>query len=72
MTLRELFITLPDWLKLARFRLIDRLDTFVLRLIDRYLLRRDEERTRLLLPFEELPVLYDEDEFPIIDDGFFD
>ena len=44
----------------------------VLRRLAGHAILRDEECTRLLLPFEELPVLYDEDEFPLIDDGFFD
>ena len=38
----------------------------LLRLIDRFLARRDEERAAKLLNFDELPVLYDEADFPVV------
>ena len=66
--LRELLVTLPDRLKLAWRMLLARLEMAELRLIDRRLVQRGEERQPKLLAFEEIPTLYDEtDVFEITD-----
>lgn len=65
---RDLIITTSDRLKVAWRALLARLEALALRLIDRYLARRDEERSPKLLAFDELPVLWDEDDFATIGD----
>ena len=65
---RSACVTLPDLLKLA-WRSIRRWwHAAVLRWIDRYLQRHDQERAYTLLDFEELPVLYDEADIPVLFD----
>lgn len=61
---RSVGVTLPDRLKLAWHMLLAWLETFELRLIDRRLARRGEERTPKLLAFDEIPALYDLADFP--------
>lgn len=69
---RELIVTLPDRLKLAWRVILAWLEATELRLIDKRLARRNEERTPQLLAFDELPVLYDAEKFPLVDDVFVD
>jgi hypothetical protein len=66
--MRNLLVTLPDRLKLARRALRAWWDALVLRWIDRYLAERDEERVPVPLDFEELEVLYDEVHIPVLFD----
>ena len=54
---RDLLATFPERLRAARRALTARLEAALLRLIDRFLARRDEERAAKLLDFDELPVL---------------
>ena len=66
-SVRDLLVTLPDRLK-ARLARATRPSwkRLCCGLIDRYLARRDEERAPRLLDFDELPVLYDEADFPVV------
>ena len=68
----DLLVTTPDRLKTAWRMLQVRVEAALLRLIDRYLARRDEERTPRLLEFDELPILYDEADFPVVRDASLD
>ena len=63
---RDLLVTFPERLQAAHRALTARLEAALLRLIDRFLARRDEERAAKLLNFDELPVLYDETDFPVV------
>ena len=65
---RELIVTLPDRLKLAWRVFLAWLEVIELRLIDRRLTRRSEERQPKLLAFDEIPTLYDETDFPLVTD----
>jgi hypothetical protein len=65
---RDKLVTLPDRLKLAWRAMRDWWTAAILRWIDRYLQARDEERAPALLGFEELAVLYDETDIPILFD----
>ena len=65
-SVRDLLVTFPERLRAARRALTARLEAVLLRLIDRFLARRDEERAAKLLNFDELPVLYDEADFPVV------
>ena len=67
---RDLLVTLPDRIKIAWYRLRAWSDAVFLRFIDRYLARRDEERAPTLLDFDELPVLYDDADFPVVPGDF--
>jgi hypothetical protein len=64
--MRECLVTLPEHVKILRWRLRSRLERAVLRLVDRYLAGRGEERTVVLLDFEEIPVLFDEADFGVL------
>jgi hypothetical protein len=66
--MRNLLVTLPDRLKVAWRALCSRWYAAILRWIDGYLRRHDQERAYTLLDFEELPVLYDEADIPILFD----
>ena len=66
--MRDVFFTLPDRLKVAWRALRDWWHTAVLVWIDRYLQRHDQERVYTVLDFEELEVLYDEADIPILFD----
>ena len=66
--MRNMLLTLPDRLKVARRALRRWWHAAVLAWIDRYLQRHDQERAYTLLDFEELPVLYDEADIPILFD----
>jgi hypothetical protein len=66
--MRNMLLTLPDRLKVAWRALRSRWHAAILRWIDGYLRRHDQERAYTLLDFEELPVLYDEADIPILFD----
>ena len=66
--MRNLLVTLPDRLKLAWRAFAHWWHTAILRWIDGYLRRHDQERAYTLLDFEELPVLYDEADIPVLFD----
>ena len=66
--MRDLIITLPDRLKAWWLGLHTWFDALALRLVDKYLASREEERTSKLLEFDELPVLYDFANFEIVPD----
>ncbi|MBE2234710.1 MAG: hypothetical protein IAE85_14550 [Anaerolinea sp.] len=57
---RSAGVTLPDRLRLAWRALRSWWHAAILRWIDRYLQRHDQERAYTLLDFEEMDVLYDE------------
>jgi hypothetical protein len=72
---RSACVTLPDRLKLAWRALRSWWHAAILRWIDGYLRRHDQERAYTLLDFEELEVLYDEADIPVLFDeaaGFTD
>lgn len=52
-------ILISEYLKLAKRRFLDWLDRFEVRLIDKRLRSRGEERAVTLVDFDDLPVLYD-------------
>lgn len=66
--MRDFLTTLPDRLKLAWRAARGRWAALVLRWIDRYLAERGEERVFIPLDFEELEVLYDEADIPVLFD----
>jgi hypothetical protein len=66
--MRNLLLTLPDRLKLAWRAALDWWHAAILRWIDRYLQRGDQERAYTLLDLEELEVLYDEADIPVLFD----
>ena len=66
--MRELLVTLSDRLKLAWRALLSWLTARVLRWIDRYLHAHGQERAYPVLDFEELKVLYDEADIPVLFD----
>jgi len=66
--MRNLLLALPDRLKLAWRAARGWWHAAILRWIDRYLQRHDQERAYTLLDFEELPVLYDEADIPVLFD----
>lgn len=66
--MRNLLLTLPDRLKLAWRALRNQWAALLLGWIDHYLAERDEERTPIPLDFEELEVLYDETDIPVLFD----
>ena len=66
--MRNLLVTLPDRLRLAWRATCDWWTALVLRWIDRYLAKRHEERAPIHLDFEELAVLYDEADIPVLFD----
>lgn len=57
--MRDLFITLPDRLKLAWRAVRGWWTALILRCIDRYLYAQGQERSYPVLDFEELEVLYE-------------
>jgi len=65
---RSAGVTLPDRLKLAWRALRRWWHAAVLVWIDRYLQRHDQERVYTVLDFEELEVLYDEADIPVLFD----
>jgi hypothetical protein len=68
--MRDFFVTIPDRIKVFVYALLDRIDAFLLRQIDRFLQKRGEERVSALLSFDELPVLYDFDALPYLRGDF--
>lgn len=66
--MRDFVVTLPDRFKVWQFSLRTWLDALALRLVDKYLASREEERTSKLLEFDELPVLYDFADFEVVPD----
>jgi len=64
--MRNLFLTLPDRLKLAWRGFRNWWHAAVLVWIDHYLQRHDQERAYTLLDFEELPTLFDEQDFQVV------
>ena len=66
--MREQLVTLSDRIRLAWRRACRWWHAAVLRWIDRYLQRHDQERAYTLLDFAELPVLYDEANIPVLFD----
>ena len=63
--MRDWLITLPDRFKVLGYRLRAWKDAAVLRFIDKYLADRHEERTPVLLDFDDLPVLFDYADFTV-------
>ncbi len=66
--MRNLIVTLPDRLNLAWRALRNWWAALILRWIDRYLAERNEERVPVPLDFDELAVLYDEADIPVLFD----
>jgi hypothetical protein len=66
---RSACVTLPDRLKLAWRGLRNWWHAAILRWIDRYLQRHDQERAYTVLDFEELEIFYDEADIPVLFDG---
>lgn len=64
--MRDLIVTLPDRFKVWWFRLRAWINALALRLVDKYLASREEERTPRPLNFEEIPTLYDFSNFTIV------
>lgn len=62
--MRKFFLLLPERIKLLCRLLGEHLDSALLALVDRYLARR--EAAYQTPAFEDLPVLYDEADFPIL------
>lgn len=58
MRIRDFVITLPDRIKLLRYRLHRRLHLIIISLIDRYLDRIGERRVSQLIAVEEMPVMF--------------
>lgn len=57
--MRTWLITAPERLKLAWRALREAIASTLLRQLDRWLAARGEERTAVLLDFDEIPALYD-------------
>ncbi len=73
--MREQLFTLSDRIRLAWRALRNWWHAAILRWIDGFLRRHDQERAYTLLDFEELEVLYDEADIPVLFDeagGFAD
>lgn len=68
--MRDFFVTLPDRIKVLVYALLGRIDAFLLRLVDRFLEKRGEERVSALISFEELPILYDFGALPYLHGDF--
>lgn len=66
--MHDIFATLPDWIKLAWYAVCNWWHAAVLAWIDRFLAARHEERAPVPLDFEELPVLYNEADIPVLFD----
>ena len=64
--MRDFAITLPDRFKVWWLSLRAWLDALALRLVDKYLASREEERTPRLLDFDEIPTLYDFANFTVV------
>ena len=61
--MRTWWITAPERIKLAWRALREWIAGALLRLVDRYLAERGEERTNVPVEFYEIPVLYQEKDF---------
>jgi hypothetical protein len=68
--MRDFFVTIPDRIKVFVYALLGRVDAFLLRLVDRFLKKRGEERVSALLSFDQLPILYDFDALPYLRGDF--
>lgn len=66
--LREWWIILPDRLKMLSWRLSYGLHANILRLIDRYLEKRGEQRV-VVMDFDDIPIMWEQDDFrTLVDD----
>jgi len=61
--MRDFLTMLPDRVKVARYRFLSWIEKLWLRIIDKYLAERKEERVWQVLDFDDLPVLFDEADF---------
>lgn len=68
--MRDFIVTVPDRLKVGWYRLSARVNALLLRLVDRFLQKRGEERVSALISFEDLPVLYDFGDLPYLRGDF--
>ena len=66
--MRSLLVTLSDRIRLAWRAARGWWHAAILRWIDGFLRRHDQERAYTLLDFEELEVLYDEADIPVLFD----
>jgi hypothetical protein len=68
--MRDFFVTIPDRIKVFVYALLGRIDTLLLRFVDRFLKKWGEERVSTLLSFDQLPILYDFDALPYLRGDF--